>query len=163
MCLGSEISGSVLITGVFFSWMPAWSVISKYTQCFHIFQSNRVVRYKSFRSCYCSFQNFSSAFHFIHKVKCFAKVSQVPMTPSLHYVWVCLLIPLLLLQSAPSVTASSLAFEWAGLVSVWRSLLPLRLVWIVHLSHTTKVNLPLAIDFYTKATFPVRSSVYHPI
>lgn len=37
MCLGSEISGRVLITSVLFSWMPMWSVISKYTQCFHTF------------------------------------------------------------------------------------------------------------------------------
>lgn len=38
MCLGSEISGRVLITSVLFLWMPTWSMISKYTQCFHIFQ-----------------------------------------------------------------------------------------------------------------------------
>lgn len=101
MCLGSEISGRVLITSVLFSWMPTWSVISKYTQCFH------------------TFSTLYQCFPFRTQSQILCKGLQVPMTPSLHCVWVHLLLPLLFLHSAPSVTASSLAFEWASLVSAW--------------------------------------------
>ena len=118
--------------------------------------------YQNTHSVFILFQHFTSAFRFVHKVKFFAKVSKFLWHP------VSIVSEFISYYLSSSFTQLHLWQPHHWLLNEPALFLPEvllahPLVWIVLLSHTTKVNLPLALDFYTKATFPVRSSIYHPV